>query len=143
MNKREFAEAIGRKHFISAKLAGEIVESVFAAVRAELAASAGNPVRIYGFGTFFVKEMKPRRCLSVVDGAAIEIPKRLRVVFKPSAAFLPEVLHAPERNEQKEEKEQKTPEIPEIPESPKKNASRKDAEPSREARGSGSRQVGS
>ncbi|HIP42782.1 MAG TPA: DNA-binding protein [Aquifex aeolicus] len=48
----------------------------------------GENVKVSGFGTFIVKNRKPKKGMNLKEMKLIEIPERKVVVFKPSKQFI-------------------------------------------------------
>lgn len=48
---------------------------------------AGNKVCLHGFATFNAKERPPRKARNPKTGSSVAVPKRLRVVARPTVAF--------------------------------------------------------
>ena len=67
------------------KEAAEVVETVFDAIKDTL--ERGTKIKISGFGTFTVREKKPRRGRDPRTGGEITISARRVLTFKASDVF--------------------------------------------------------
>jgi nucleoid DNA-binding protein len=81
MNKAELIEAVA-KNTCTKKEAQTAVETTLEAIKGSL--KKKDPVAISGFGTFKVKETKPRTGRNPKTGETIQIPAKKKVSFKAS-----------------------------------------------------------
>ncbi len=83
MTKADLARAVYERHGgISHQDAGRIVDQMFTIMKSQLL--SGEGIHIVGFGTLEVVERRPRRGRNPVTGAAIYLPARRAIVFRPS-----------------------------------------------------------
>ncbi len=80
-------EAIGPG--VTKKDCAAVVEAFLNAVKQALA--RGEHIEIRGFGTFKVRDRKPRLARNPRTGESVEVPARQVPVFKPSRLFNEEV----------------------------------------------------
>jgi len=80
-------EAIGPG--VTKKDCGAVVDAFLNAVKQALA--DGDHIEIRGFGTFKVRERRPRLARNPRTGESVRVPARLVPVFKPSRLFKAEV----------------------------------------------------
>lgn len=80
-------EAIGPG--VTKKDCAAVVEAFLNAVKQAL--SSGEHIEIRGFGTFKVRDRKPRLARNPRTGESVEVPARQVPVFKPSRLFKEEV----------------------------------------------------
>jgi len=80
-------EAIGPG--VTKKDCAAVVDAFLNAVK--LALSNGEHIEIRGFGTFKVRQRKPRIARNPRTGETVEVPSRAVPVFKPSRQFKAEV----------------------------------------------------
>ena len=80
-------EAIGPG--VTKKDCAAVVEAFLNAVKQALA--NGDHIEIRGFGTFKVRERKPRMARNPRTGESVRVPARSVPVFKPSRLFKEEV----------------------------------------------------
>lgn len=92
MTKGDIIEKIYGRLGFSKKESAELVDRVFDILRSKLA--AGEKVKISGFGNFVVREKGARRGRNPQTGAAIVLPARRVLTFKPSSV-LKENLNKP------------------------------------------------
>ena len=87
MNKRDLAIAVQRNALPAAGMSNcsRVVDAVLNAMSDAL--SLGDKVSLQGFGSFQVKDTKPRRGVNPATGEAIQIPAKRKVTFKPSPAL--------------------------------------------------------
>ncbi len=85
MNKKELIDKVAAKAGMTKKQAGEAVEAVLEAIVEAL--KSGEEVRLVGFGTFRVVEMKAREGRNPQTGEKIKIPARKVVKFRPGRAL--------------------------------------------------------
>ncbi len=87
MTKADLADAIYRRHgALSRREAAALVEVVLDGISRGLA--AGKAVKISGFGSFAVVRRKPRPGRNPRTGEQVQIPGRVRPVFRPSRQVL-------------------------------------------------------
>ena len=84
MNKGELINAIAEKAGVTKAKAEKMLNVACAEITEQV--SAGNPVKLMGFGAFTRVARAPRVATSF-EGQRIEIPACKAVVFTPSAAF--------------------------------------------------------
>ena len=82
LTKIDIVEKIINKMEISKRDSVDLVESVLSILKSTL--GAGEKIKIAGFGTFEVKQKKPRRGRNPQTGEALEISARRVLSFKPS-----------------------------------------------------------
>lgn len=82
MTKADLVDLIYERVGSSKKEASEVVEAVFAIIRASLC--DGDKVKISGFGTFIVNHKNARRGRNPQTGAPITIDSRRVLSFKAS-----------------------------------------------------------
>jgi len=80
-------EAIGPG--VTKKDCGAVVDAFLNSVKQALA--NGEHIEIRGFGTFKVRERRPRLARNPRTGESVRVPARLVPVFKPSRLFKAEV----------------------------------------------------
>lgn len=80
-------EAIGPG--VTKKDCAAVVEAFLNAVKQALA--SGEHIEIRGFGTFKVRDRKPRLARNPRTGESVQVPARQVPVFKPSRLFKEEV----------------------------------------------------
>lgn len=80
-------EAIGPG--VTKKDCAAVVEAFLNAVKQALA--TGEHIEIRGFGTFKVRDRKPRLARNPRTGESVKVPARQVPVFKPSRLFKEEV----------------------------------------------------
>ena len=80
-------EAIGPG--VTKKDCGAVVDAFLNAVK--LALANGEHIEIRGFGTFKVRQRRPRIARNPRTGETVEVPSRAVPVFKPSRLFKAEV----------------------------------------------------
>jgi len=80
MTKRETVALLAKKLDLKQELVARVYDAIFDNVKEELA--AGNPVRIYGIGTFKVVVRKERKGNNPKAGLQVVIPERKAVAFK-------------------------------------------------------------
>ena len=83
MTKKDLIEHMALEMGVS-KRAAEMAVEAFIKIVAGQMRQPGREVVLRGFGTFRAKMTKPARGRNPKTGEAIEIPPRLKVVFKPS-----------------------------------------------------------
>ncbi|RUM28915.1 MAG: DNA-binding protein [Aquifex sp.] len=64
----------------------DIVSEIFNIIEEKIL--EGENVKVSGFGTFIVKNRKPKKGMNLKEMKLIEIPERKVVVFKPSRQFI-------------------------------------------------------
>ncbi len=74
---------------VTKKDCGAVVDAFLNAVKQALA--DGEHIEIRGFGTFKVRERRPRLARNPRTGESVHVPARLVPVFKPSRLFKAEV----------------------------------------------------
>ncbi|MDH3297797.1 MAG: integration host factor subunit beta [Gemmatimonadota bacterium] len=80
-------EAIGPG--VTKKDCGAVVDAFLNAVKRALA--DGEHIEIRGFGTFKVRQRRPRLARNPRTGESVRVPSRLVPVFKPSRLFKAEI----------------------------------------------------
>jgi nucleoid DNA-binding protein len=80
-------EAIGPG--VTKKDCGAVVDAFLNSVKQALA--NGEHIEIRGFGTFKVRERRPRLARNPRTGESVRVPARLVPVFKPSRLFKAEI----------------------------------------------------
>ena len=83
MNKTELIAAVAEKAELtkkdSEKAVGALIDAVIEAV------AAGDKVQVVGFGTFELRERAERMGRNPRTGAAVKIPPRKVIKFRPTA----------------------------------------------------------
>ena len=82
MTKAEIVEQIYEKVGFSKKESAELVEKVFDIIKQTL--TAGEKVKISGFGNFVVRKKNARKGRNPQTGAEIRLAARRVLTFKPS-----------------------------------------------------------
>ncbi len=89
MTKADIVEALYEKVGFSKKEAADLVELVFDSIKNTL--SAGQKIKISGFGNFVVREKRARIGRNPQTGESIEISARRVLTFRPSQVLRAEV----------------------------------------------------
>ena len=89
MTKAEIVEDIAAKTGLTKKEIAEAVDQFLKTVSDALA--AGKHLEIRGFGTFKVRNRKPRIARNPRTGDSVAVPARAVPVFKPSRLFKKQV----------------------------------------------------
>ena len=90
MTKSELIEVIARKQkHLPAKDVELAVKHLLELMSNSL--SSGERIEIRGFGTFKVRQRRPRIARNPRTGETVEVPSRAVPVFKPSRLFKAEV----------------------------------------------------
>lgn len=84
ITKTNLAQILADHLLVPLSKAGPALDAVFDAIKAE--ASASNTVRISGFGQFAMKDRAARTARNPHTGAAVEVPAKRVLNFKPSKA---------------------------------------------------------
>jgi integration host factor subunit alpha len=82
MTKAEIVEHIYKRVGFSKKESAELVEKVFQIIKETL--SAGEKVKVSGFGNFVVREKNARKGRNPQTGEEIRLDARRVLTFKPS-----------------------------------------------------------
>jgi integration host factor subunit alpha len=82
MTKAEIVETIYERVGFSKKESADLVETVFEIIKETL--SAGEKVKISGFGNFVVRQKNERKGRNPQTGEEIRLPARRVLTFKPS-----------------------------------------------------------
>jgi len=82
MTKADIVERIRQKFGVTAREAGEMLESVLEILKSTL--ESGEKIKIAGFGNFELKEKADRRGRNPQTGETITISARRVLTFKPS-----------------------------------------------------------
>jgi len=85
MNTSLLARKLAQRLHISHNLAKLLVKAFFEEVAEALA--HGEKVELRGFGSFEVRQSKPRTVRHPKSGKEIHLPSRPRVIFKPSKTW--------------------------------------------------------
>lgn len=85
MNKADLIARVAEESGVTKKLAAEVVENTFVAIKESLA--AGEKFTLVGFGTFEVVERAEREGRNPQTGEPITIPARKAVRFKAGKAL--------------------------------------------------------
>lgn len=85
MNRQDLIAKIAKDTGITKVAATAALDSFFDGVKRSL--KKGTPITFVGFGTFKVTTRKARTARNPQTGAAIRIPKRKAVRFKPGKAL--------------------------------------------------------
>jgi Bacterial nucleoid DNA-binding protein len=86
MNKNEFVGAVAAKANISQAAAKEAIDSVIAVITDAM--KANDDIVLVGFGTFKAKVSAARKGVNPATGAAIDIPAKKSVAFKPGKGLI-------------------------------------------------------
>ena len=91
MTKAELVEQVAKKirPLVPKRDCGVVVDLFLEAVKDALA--RGDHIEIRGFGTFKVRERRPRQARNPRTGEAVSVPAREVPVFKPSKQLLSRV----------------------------------------------------
>jgi len=89
MNKAQLISTVAEKTETK-KQAQDIVELILDSVKSTL--KKREPVAISGFGTFKVKETKPRMGRNPKTGEAIQIPAKKKISFRASKELKTDIL---------------------------------------------------
>ncbi len=82
ITRYDIAETLYQEVGLSRKVSGEILDMILEEISKEL--SEGNSVKISSFGTFLVRNKKPRIGRNPKTGIDAEISARRVISFKPS-----------------------------------------------------------
>jgi integration host factor beta subunit len=82
MTKADLVDEIAQRTGLTKKDVADTVDEFLEAVSRAL--TAGKHIEIRGFGTFKVKDRKPRTARNPRTGAAVHVPSRKVPVFKVS-----------------------------------------------------------
>lgn len=85
MNKTELAKKVAAENALSQKQAAAVVDCVLNTVVDSVA--AGDPVALFGFGTFSVKHRDARQGRNPATGETMEFAASNTPVFKAGKAF--------------------------------------------------------
>ncbi len=85
MNKNDLVSAVSNSAGISKADATKVVDSVFDSITNSM--RNGNEVRLVGFGTFSVAQLKATNGRNPQTGATINIPARKQAKFKAGKAL--------------------------------------------------------
>ncbi|TSE18351.1 Integration host factor subunit beta [Tepidimonas alkaliphilus] len=86
MNRSDLIEALAERcPHLTAADAQAVVMTLLQTMAAALA--AGQRIELRGFGSFSVHEREPRQARNPRTGAAVEVPLRRGVHFKPGKAL--------------------------------------------------------
>jgi integration host factor beta subunit len=94
MTKADLVDEISQRSGLTKKDVAETVDEFLEAVSRAL--TAGKHIEIRGFGTFKVKERKPRTARNPRTGDAVQVPSRRVPVFKVSKELKDRVSGSPE-----------------------------------------------
>lgn len=81
--KAQIVDSVATSTGLSKAAAGEVFDSVFAAISNSIA--NGERIELRGFGIFDVKPTKARQSRNPRTGEALTIPAGRKVSFKPAA----------------------------------------------------------
>jgi len=81
MTKKELVKAVAEKAGIKERIARAAVNGLIEVITEAL--KKEEPVGIRGFGTFLMKERRPRIGVNLRTGEKIKIPAKLVPVFRP------------------------------------------------------------
>lgn len=84
-SKQFLVDRIAARHIINKAVAAQVVDDVFSAMIVGL--QTGNEFRISSFGTFSRYERGARVGRNPATGAAVDIPARAVLKFKPSKSL--------------------------------------------------------
>jgi len=82
VTRKELALAINERLGISQRNAAELVDRIFATMKATLV--SGESIKLVQFGTLTVRDKAPRRGRNPRTGEEMTITKRKMVSFRPS-----------------------------------------------------------
>ncbi len=82
MTKADLVERVYERVGFSKREAAQAVDAVFELMKEAL--ERGEKVKVSGFGSFVVREKKPRKGRNPQTGEEIEISSRRVLVFRPS-----------------------------------------------------------
>ena len=82
ITRYDIAETLYQEVGLSRKVSGEILDMILEEISQEL--SKGNSVKISSFGTFLVRNKRPRIGRNPKTGVDAEISARRVISFKPS-----------------------------------------------------------
>lgn len=85
ITRADVAETLYKEVGLSRKDSGEILDMVLAEIVSELA--SGNDVKLSSFGTFALRDKKPRVGRNPKTGVEAEISSRRVISFKPSQSM--------------------------------------------------------
>ena len=85
MTKLEVATLLREKTGLSQRQAMQVVQVVLETIKGAL--KHGSKVALVGFGTFYVKEKRPRKGHNPRTREKITVPAKSVVVFKPGREF--------------------------------------------------------
>ncbi len=85
MNKSDLIKSVADQTGLKQTEATKFVDTVFDTITDNL--RKGDQVAVSGFGTFVAKAKAAREGRNPATGAAIQIPARTSVAFKPAAAL--------------------------------------------------------
>lgn len=84
VGKTDLARHVAEKAGITQAAAGKALDAVIEAIGER--ASAGDTVRLTGFGSFQIKAHKARTARNPRTGEEVHVPESRRLHFKPSKA---------------------------------------------------------
>ncbi len=80
MKKSDVVNALTKEASISQKKSSEIVDFIFEKMR--MAIVKGERIEVRGFGTFYVKNYKPRKGRNPKTGVIVDVPPKRLPFFK-------------------------------------------------------------
>ncbi len=91
ITRADIAETLYQEVGLTRKDSGEILDMVLTEIIEDLA--AGNDVKLSSFGTFALRDKKPRIGRNPKTGVEAEISSRRVISFKPSQAMRKAINH--------------------------------------------------
>ncbi|MEO0541238.1 MAG: HU family DNA-binding protein [Cyanobacteria bacterium P01_A01_bin.105] len=85
MNKRDLIDRVANQATLTHKLSTKAVNTMLEAIIETV--SAGEPVRLSGFGTFASQQRQPRQGRHPKTGAPLQIPAKTSPTFSASQRF--------------------------------------------------------
>lgn len=85
MNKAQLADLIVKKHGITKKAAGNVLDTITQAIQTSV--KKGDSVRLAGFGTFKKMVRKARKGINPSTGETLSIPRKTVPKFSPSKTW--------------------------------------------------------
>lgn len=85
MNKKDLAEIVSLESGLTINKALKVINSVFETIGEKTL--NGENVELRGFGTFYLKEQKPREIFSPVLQKKVDVASNFKVMFKPGKAL--------------------------------------------------------
>jgi DNA-binding protein HU-beta len=96
VTKLELSRAVAQETEITYVKSAEVIDTVFRIIANKL--SAGEDVRIYGFGIFEPVKRSERTGRDIASGETITIPAKTIPVFRPGKTLKEEMIHGTDNN---------------------------------------------